>query len=185
MPQNGTDHYEALQISKNADPDTIHRVYRLLAQRFHPDNRETGNADRFRAISEAYGILSDPAKRAQYDVAHEQFRQERWRMASNGVKPENDFEIEQLTRLMVLDALYTRRRTEPGSPGLSNLDLEELTGRPREHLEFTIWYLVQKEMVRRADNSSLTITAAGVEHLEQHQMTVQRRRLHEGEPANR
>ena len=41
------DHYETLQVSANAEIDTIHRIYRLLAQRFHPDNQESGNADRF------------------------------------------------------------------------------------------------------------------------------------------
>ena len=38
-----TDYYELLQISPNAEPETIHRVYRLLAQRFHPDNGQTGD----------------------------------------------------------------------------------------------------------------------------------------------
>ena len=42
------DYYEILQISQNAEPDTIHRVYRLLAQRLHPDNIDTGNAAQFR-----------------------------------------------------------------------------------------------------------------------------------------
>ena len=46
MPTNNTaDHYEVLQISPNAEPDTVHRVYRLLAQRLHPDNAQTGNAE--------------------------------------------------------------------------------------------------------------------------------------------
>jgi len=36
------DFYEVLQLSPNADPDTVHRVFRVLAQRFHPDNKETG-----------------------------------------------------------------------------------------------------------------------------------------------
>ncbi len=44
------DYYETLQISPNADADTVQRVFRMLAQRFHPDNKETGNADRFRAL---------------------------------------------------------------------------------------------------------------------------------------
>jgi DnaJ-class molecular chaperone len=35
------DFYEVLQVSASAEPETIHRVYRLLAQRWHPDNRET------------------------------------------------------------------------------------------------------------------------------------------------
>ena len=38
-----TDYYEVLQISPNADPDTVHRVYRFLAARFHPDNQKSGN----------------------------------------------------------------------------------------------------------------------------------------------
>ena len=47
------DYYEVLQISPNADADTVQRVFRMLAQRFHPDNTETGNADRFRSLHEA------------------------------------------------------------------------------------------------------------------------------------
>ena len=48
------DYYELLQISATADPETIHRVYRIQAQRFHPDNQETGDAKKFRAIADAY-----------------------------------------------------------------------------------------------------------------------------------
>ena len=77
------DHYETLQISANAEPETIHRVYRLLAQRFHPDNAETGNADRFRQLAEAYEVLSDPERRAQYDVVHQQFWRERWKVVES------------------------------------------------------------------------------------------------------
>ena len=63
------DHYETLQINANAEPETVHRVYRLLAQRYHPDNKDTGDATRFRALTEAYEVLSDPEQRAKYDVA--------------------------------------------------------------------------------------------------------------------
>jgi curved DNA-binding protein CbpA len=171
------DHYETLQVSITAEPDTIHRVYRLLAQRFHPDNQETGNASRFRAITEAYQVLSDPERRAQYDVAHRQQRRDRWRLVSKGAQAENDFEIEQLVRLTVLEVLYTRRRLEPEASGLFVNELEELTGRPREHLEFTVWYLVQKRLVQRSDNSRLIITADGVEHLELNYQSNLRQRL--------
>jgi curved DNA-binding protein CbpA len=140
-----SDHYEILQVSPNAEPETIHRVYRLLAQRFHPDNAETGNAGQFRMLSEAYHVLSDPERRAQYDVVHERQRRDRWRLVAKSDQTETDFDAEQLVRLTVLEVLYTRRRIEPESPGLSPLDLESLIGRAREHLAFTIWYLVQKE----------------------------------------
>jgi curved DNA-binding protein CbpA len=171
------DHYETLQVSVNAEPDTIHRVYRLLAQRFHPDNQETGNATRFRAITEAYTVLSDPERRAGYDAVHRQHRRERWRLVSKGTQAENDFEIEQLVRLTVLEVLYTRRRLEPEAPGLFITELEELTGRPREHLEFTMWFLVQKHLAQRSDNSRLVITAEGVEHLEANYQTNLGQRL--------
>src|SRR6476646_9523666 len=99
------DHYESLQFSPNADADTIQRVFRLLAQRFHPDNKDSGDADRFRALHEAYSVLSVPEKRAQYDVHHQALRQERWRFAA-AVSGASDFEIEQQLRCTVLEILY-------------------------------------------------------------------------------
>lgn len=172
------DYYDVLQVSPTAEPETIHRVYRLLAQRFHPDNKETGDDNRFREIQTAYDALSNPEKRAQYDVVYQRIRRERWRLVSNGARSENDFDIEQLVRLTLLEVLYTRRRIEPGNPGVYAPDLEEMIGRPREHLEFTIWYLIQKKLLHRDDNSRLTITADGVEYLERnYQSNSQRKRL--------
>jgi curved DNA-binding protein CbpA len=172
------DYYEILQISANAEPETVHRVYRLLAQRFHPDNAETGNAAQFRLLNEAYQVISDPERRAKYDVVYTRQRQDRWRLVSTGAESENDFASEQIARLTVLEVLYTRRRVEPDSPGMSPLDLESLTGRPREHLEFTVWYLIQKKLLTRSDNSMLVITAEGVEFLEaNYRETLQRKRL--------
>ncbi len=170
------DHYETLQISPNADADTIQRVFRMLAQRFHPDNKETGNADRFRALHEAYSVLSVPEKRAQYDVHHQALRQERWRFAAS-VKSNDDFEIEQQVRATILEILYARRRAEPGNPSFSPFELSQLTGQPREHLEFTFWYLSQKKFVTRDDQSRLTITVDGVDYVEQHHGAAMRRRL--------
>jgi curved DNA-binding protein len=183
MPTDTTvDYYEVLQISSNAEPETVHRVYRLLAQRFHPDNKETGNDSRFRLISEAYQVLSDPEARARYDIVYQQQRQERWRLVSKGSESENDFESEQLLRLTVLEVLYTRRRLESQEPGVSPLDLERMIGRPREHIDFSVWYLVQKKLVTRSDNSMLMITAEGVEHLEQNYLAkLTQRRLTAGQ----
>jgi curved DNA-binding protein len=172
------DYYEVLQVSANAEPDTIHRVYRLLAQRFHPDNTETGNADRFQQVHEAYTALSNPESRARYDVSYHQTRQDRWRLVSTGANAENDFELEQIGRLTLLEALYTRRRMEPTAPALMMSELESLIGRPREHLEFTVWYLSQKKYVLRDDQARLQITAEGAEYLEaNYRGNLQRRRL--------
>jgi len=174
---NAVDYYEALQVNPNADLDTIHRVYRLLAQRFHPDNRESGNEARFRELSEAYQILGDPERRARYDVTYNQQRKDRWRLVASGAQSEDDFAVEQAFRLTLLEALYTRRRMDPSSPTVYSSDLESMMGRPREHLEFTIWFLLQKKYATRDDNSRLMITADGVEYLEQNYRVNLQRRL--------
>lgn len=174
------DYYEILQISPNAEPETIHRVFRLLAQRYHPDNAETGNESQFRLVNDAYRVLSDPEQRARYDVVHTKLRQERWRLVASGAEAENNFEAERSLRLTLLEVLYTRRRVEPDTPGLSPLDLEKLIGRAREHLEFTIWYLVRKKFITRSDSSMLEITADGVEYLEANYVTNAQRRLGPG-----
>ena len=66
------DYYEILQVNSSAEQETIQRVFRLLAQRFHPDNKETGDERRFREIQDAYTILNDPETRARYDSNYEQ-----------------------------------------------------------------------------------------------------------------
>src|SRR6187431_3752357 len=68
------DHYETLQLSPNADGETIDRVYRILVRRYHPDNQETGDPERFTMIVRAHKILSDSEARAAYDVTYEENR---------------------------------------------------------------------------------------------------------------
>lgn len=179
MPKDGNlDYYDLLQVSESAEPETVNRVYRLLAQRFHPDNQETGNEGRFREITEAYQVLSDPEKRARYDVSYQQKRKDRWRLVSAGPESENDFEMEQVVRLTLLEALYTKRRVDPANPGIYRREIEQMLGRPREHLEFTIWFLAQKKYLTVDDNSRLLLSAEGAEYLENsYRSNLQQKRL--------
>ena len=171
------DYYELLQVSDAAEPETINRVYRMLAQRYHPDNKETGNDARFRGITEAYQVLSTPEKRAQYDATNQRRKKDRWRLVAAGAETENDFEMEQVVRLTVLEALYTKRRVDPQNPGIYLVELERMIGRPREHLEFTIWYLNQKKLIN-TDDARMYLTADGAEYLEDsYKSNLQRKRL--------
>jgi molecular chaperone DnaJ len=62
------DYYEVLEVPKDASKDQIKAAYRKLALQYHPDrNKAPGAEERFKEISEAYAVLSDDAKRAQYD----------------------------------------------------------------------------------------------------------------------
>ena len=172
------DYYEVLQVNTNAEQETIDRVYRMLAQRYHPDNQQSGDEDRFRTLLEAYTVLKDPEQRARYDVLHQQRRKDRWRLVASGAQSENDFEMEQVVRLTVLEALYTKRRIQPENPGIYIREFEQLTGVPREHLEFTHWFLQQKKFVATDDHSRLLLTVEGAEYLEQsYRSNLQQKRL--------
>lgn len=161
------DLYEILQVNPRADVDTIHRVYRLQAQRFHPDNGETGDEERFKHILKAYRVLSDPEQRAAYDARYRITERNRWRLFDT---PEEARGVssEKRKRLGVLSLLYRRRVMQPEQPAITMLELEELLGIPREHLEFTFWYLKENGLVSRSDNNKYQITIKGVDYAEEH-----------------
>jgi curved DNA-binding protein len=70
------DFYEVLGVARAASQDEIQRAYRTLARRYHPDvNTEPGAEDRFKEITEAYQVLSDPEQRARYDRFGPTYRQ--------------------------------------------------------------------------------------------------------------
>ena len=60
------DYYSLLGVKKSASKDDIKKAYRKLAHKHHPDKKD-GNEDKFKEVNEAYQILSDDKKRAQYD----------------------------------------------------------------------------------------------------------------------
>ena len=159
------DYYEVLQINQKADPDMIHRVYRLLAQRYHPDNTATGDEQAFRAITDAYKVLSEPEKRAAYDVHLHAYRQVRWRIFDQRHAAVGKL-AEQSKRRGILELLYTQRCNEPEKPSMNLHELEDLLGCPREHLEFSLWYLKENGLVVRMDNGRFAVTAKGVDWAE-------------------
>lgn len=159
------DLYELLQISPFAGSETIHRIYRFLAARYHPDNPDTGNAEMFHKVKSAYDVLSNPERRARYDAA----RSGELRAAtplSSTIDFMDDIEGEINRRLALLAVLYSRRRTSPRYPEVTLMEIETYLGFPRDYLDFTTWYLVKKGYVHQADNSDFTLTVAGVDYVE-------------------
>lgn len=62
------DYYKILNLEKNCNQEDIKKSYRKLALQYHPDrNKEKNTEEKFKEISEAYEILSDPHKRSNYD----------------------------------------------------------------------------------------------------------------------
>ena len=173
------DHYEVLQLSPNADSETIQRVFRIMAQRYHPDNLQTGNVDLFRKVKHSYDVLIDPDKRASYDARRNALRKDRLKIFSNWQSC-TGMEAEKRKRQGVLALLYAQRANNPHQPSMSIRELEDLLACPREHLEFTLWFLKERKYVARSDNNRHSITWEGVAAAERAQSAApnpRRRRL--------
>ncbi|MGA2215549.1 MAG: J domain-containing protein, partial [Bryobacteraceae bacterium] len=163
--QSPVNYYDLLQINPRAEIETIERVYRILASRYHPDNQQTGDAERFRTLSDAYQLLRDPVKRKEYDRQFE--------VNPAGPLPiflgkefAEGIDSEALIRIGVLCLLYSKRRANPDYAALSLLDMENIMAFPRERLLFALWYLRAKRYVLQDDRSSFIIAAEGVDYLE-------------------
>lgn len=165
MEVKSSDYYEFLQISRHADDETIHRVYRFLAARYHPDNAATGNTQMFEQLKTAYDVLSNPDRRSEYDAGFIPEAPGKPPL-SNSVDFLDSINGELNRRLAVLAVLYFKRRANPHAPEVSLCEIELRMGFPRDYLDFTAWYLTKKGYITRADNSDFTLTAAGVDFVE-------------------
>jgi curved DNA-binding protein len=170
------DHYEALQLSPNATEETVERVYRLLAKRYHPDNQTTGDVQKFSSVLLAYQVLSNPATRASYDVQYDEHRSAQWkifdqRSASDGR------DADRRIHHGILSLLYVARRRDPRHGGLGVVFLEKMLGCPQQHLEFPIWYLKQHGWIELMENGQLGITVTGVDRLEGQDLALPKDRL--------
>jgi curved DNA-binding protein CbpA len=159
------DYYQLLQVSPNAEAETIQRVYRTLVKRQHPENPDASDAQQFVRLGRAYEILSSREKRLAYDRVYQQ----------NAKQPLAVFELKEFApgiegepnrRMGVLCLLYMQRRSNPESAGLSILDLENISGLPREHLLFTLWGLKELELIVQDETTDFAIAGPGAAYLE-------------------
>jgi curved DNA-binding protein CbpA len=159
---NFVDYYETLEISPNANSGTIERMFRYFAQRYHPDNRETGDRARFDTIMEAYNVLNDPGKRTEFDVKRKNnsdFRKNLLTEASDNKGLQQDVDLQN----KLLSIFYVRRRQDIANPGIGDLTLERMVGCPVEHLQFHLWYLKEKGWIRKTESGMFAITVDGVD----------------------
>ncbi|MBR0795256.1 J domain-containing protein [Bradyrhizobium jicamae] len=156
------DYYEVLEISPNANRDTIERIFRFFVQRYHPDNQETGDRQRFDIIMEAHQTLADPARRAQYDLQHGNRTIARAKFVDelrDGIRIDDGVELQN----KLLSTLWLRCKQSVREPGVGDVELEHLLGCPIEHLEFHLWYLKEKGWIRKTENGLFAITVEGVD----------------------
>lgn len=155
------DFYETLQLSPRADRDTIERVFRHLAKRYHPDNQDSGDADTFSGIVEAYRVLTDPEERARYDIAYERVKAAQWRIFDQETT-HSEVVSDARIRNAILALTYAARRNDTANPGVGSLELERTLGCPESLMAFHLWYLREQGLIQRDHSGRFAITAAGV-----------------------
>ena len=157
------DYYETLQVSHRADRETIERVFRYLANRYHPDKGEGGDTAKFTELVEAHMVLSDPEQRAAYDVNYERIRETRWKLFDQS--PMNDIASDTRVRLAILSILYVARRNSVTDPGVGVMELERFLSLPDVVVQFQTWYLRENGWIERLTTGLWAITASGVDKL--------------------
>jgi curved DNA-binding protein len=171
-------YYELLQVDHDAHQTIIRYAYRFLAAMYHPDNGETGNAEKFRIISEAWRTLSDDGRRAAYDLSLG-VKEQAQKQAQKSPETKAEFGRQSLPnvpkttltwneielRLAVLQVLLAAKKQRPNGGGASGkmlmdcLNIDNVT-----EIEFALWYLREKGLIEMGERS-FVITAMGVDYL--------------------
>jgi hypothetical protein len=168
QPDDDLDYYQVLQVSRLADTDTIRRIFHVLAQRYHPDNHETGNQDKFRQVVEAHAVLCDPEKRAAHDVFLAGEDKVRYKIFDS-LQSTEGVQAEIRKRQGILRLLYAKRLTDTHRPTMRGRDFAEMLACPLEHLEFALWMLREQRLIYRSDSNHFEITWQGVQAFEAEQ----------------
>ena len=164
-PAKFLDYLQVLGLQASATPDEIHKAYRELAAKYHPTNRETRNQEKYKSVTEAYEVLSDPEARKAYLASLPKAASSAEHKFS-GLPFFEALSEGRMRRFALLTVLYDRRRLRPSAPSLSVRDIERIMAIEGEELAFCLWYLKQRNLVIADDKSSVQITADGIDYLE-------------------
>ncbi|HLH41218.1 MAG TPA: DnaJ domain-containing protein [Bryobacteraceae bacterium] len=161
------DHYSILNVDAKATSEVIQQAYSKLAEKYRPDNPETGDFEKFESVNLAYEVLSDGNLRREFDKLKGLDQDPGFKFTGSDFFPELSRGVN--LRLALLCVLYDRRRLRPFTPSLAMRQLENMLETTSDELNFALWYLKQRGLVAMDDKSSLQITVEGMDFLEANQ----------------
>ena len=162
------DYYKVLQVNPKCDAKLLDRAYRFFAKLYHPDHIETANVEKFTEVTEAYAVLRDADKRADYDrlyFARTNGPVSRPPSAEELAIDENAAISDAGIHESILLFLYKRRRENAREPGVAGWLLQEMIGCSDDNFEFHVWYLKSKGFVQITEQGTLAVTIQGVDHV--------------------
>jgi curved DNA-binding protein CbpA len=170
--------YTLLQVDPSAHPTIIRYAYRYLAGIYHPDNADTGNAEAFRVIQEAWKTLADTGRRMAYDaqigLAGTADAVTAVEKAAGKTKAAPRFTFDRNAnalsynevelRLAILQLLLDARKKRVQTGGLSAKGLMDVLNIGMEEAEYALWYLREKKLIERQE-AQFMISVGGVDYL--------------------
>lgn len=162
------DHYALLGLAPKCSSAALQAAYTKAAQKYHPNNPDTGDQTKFDAVNLAFEVLSDPQLRKEFDKL-KGVDQDDGIPRFTGAGFFVALGRESRLRVALMCLLYDRRRTRPFTPSLSMRQVENSLLCTAEELSFALWYLKQRVLVGQDDKSSLLITVEGMDYLESNQ----------------
>ncbi|MGI9517839.1 MAG: J domain-containing protein, partial [Pirellulaceae bacterium] len=165
--------YEVLEVSPNANSETIEKIFRYLAHRHHPDVSPDHDKTRFTHMVDGYNILTNAESRAAYDIQYTKYIQDQAELVDSAEVTGSDV----VDRHRMLSLFYAQRRRDMKNPGVGVMALQRILGCPEQVLDFQLWYLREKGWVTREENGLLSITAEGVEEIENRSLDWAKDRL--------
>jgi len=185
-----TDYYDLLMISPQADKPMVEWAVRLMLTRY-TKNKETADEKKADLVKQAYRTLADPKRRESYDKERARTAGDR-RKPANGASPSVEIDqydrpsdapeldrirvrhtataadvvLQQQLRQGVLSCLYDIMIRRPRNPELDRGEIARSVGVRHDDLEFTIWFLRERQYLRTTTQGAYTITSSGVEWAE-------------------
>ena len=162
------DYYDLMQVHPKCDAKVLESAYRHFAKMYHPDHRETADVDKFSQLTEAYKVLRDPERRAEYDRSYNK----KSRKTFSHFPSEMELEVDASAALRdaevherILFSLYKRRREHAHDAGVVAWLLQEMLDCADDSFEFHVWYLKSKGFIEVTEQGTLAITIQGVDHV--------------------
>lgn len=162
------DYYDILQVGPDCDAKVLESAYHDLAKKYHPDRSGNVDTSKFNAVSEAYRVLRNPKRRAEYDLLHAQNNRQEWFKSYAN----DEVEIDEQSALndaddhaRILLFLYKKRREQAQNAGVAAYYIQDMLKCSDEHFAFHQWYLKEKGFIVVTEHGTLAITIQGVDHV--------------------
>jgi hypothetical protein len=165
--ENGTfiDYYEFLMISPTADRQMVEWAARLMLARYDPQKSKTPDPKKCELVKEAFRALADPKKRTTYDVELAKQKPAATVSVNAEITPQ-DVTDARVMRQAIMIILYQAIMRKPRDPDVGRTDLARALGVTPPDLEFSLWFLREKDWITATQAGSYAITIMGAEWVE-------------------